>query len=381
MTRTIDILSRLVAFDTVSSNSNLDLLTYVRDLARRLGGEADIIPGAAPDKGSLWARFGPAGPGGVVLSGHSDVVPVAGQDWDTDPFEVVVRDDRAYGRGTADMKGFVAAALSALHDIDAASLTRPIYLALTYDEEVGCQGAPHLIDWMRRAGVEADAVFVGEPTLMGVVNAHKGICVCRTEITGVEAHSSLSHHGVSAVGLAGRAIALLRDLEMEFRADLRDDRFAPDHATISVNRIEGGEAVNILAGRCAFDWDIRPIPAVETSDVRDAFNERLETDVIEPARRMHAGVAASTTVIADAPGLAPEPDGGAETLAVRLTGRNKATAVPYAAEAGQYQAAGYSAVLVGPGSIDQAHQPNEWIALSELESCEGFVRRLGSALA
>ncbi len=381
MSRTLEILERLIAFNTVSSRSNLALLDYVRDMSLELGGRAEIVPGAVPDKGSLWASFGPDRPGGVVLSGHSDVVPVSGQSWDTDPFRLTVKDDRAYGRGTSDMKGFTACVLSALHGIDLAALKRPIHLALTYDEEVGCQGAPHLIAWMRAQGIEAEAVFVGEPTLMGVVNAHKGICVCRTEISGVEAHSSLSHLGVSAVGLAGRAIALLHEIEAEVRAEVADDRFEPAHATISVNQIEGGEAVNILAGRCVFDWDIRAIAGVSASDVRARFEARLADEIIGPAQAVHPGVAVSTSVIADAPGLSPEPDGRAERLAARLTGKNSALAAPYAAEAGQYQEADYSCVLIGPGSIDQAHQPNEWIALSELVACEDFVRRLGAFLS
>jgi acetylornithine deacetylase len=216
---------------------------------------------------------------------------------------------------------------------------------------------------------------------MRVVNAHKGILVARTEIEGVEAHSSLAHLGVSAVALAAQAIALLGTIEAETAAAHSDARFTPSRATISVNRIGGGTAVNILAGRAWFEWDIRSIPGVDAGALLRRFEARLEAEIIAPVRAGHPAVAASTRVIADAPALAPEPDGAAEALATRLLGTNRADAVPYAAEAGHFQRAGFSAAIVGPGSIAQAHKADEYVALDQLARCEAFLATLAAALA
>ncbi|MEL6257790.1 MAG: acetylornithine deacetylase [Pseudomonadota bacterium] len=373
---TLELLKRLVAFDTVSSKSNLDLIDWAADYVSALGAVAEIVPGAREERASLWARFGPDVPGGVVLSGHSDVVPVEGQAWDTAPFELVETDGRVYGRGTSDMKGFVACALSVLTRAETSNLKRPIYVALTYDEEIGCQGAPHLISWLKDRGVDAEAVFVGEPTSMRVVNAHKGIAVCRVDIRGVEAHSSLVHEGVSAIALAGRAITLLADVEAEFRTRASDERFTPSYATMSPNLIEGGEATNILAGHCSFHFDLRVIPGVTAQEVVDRFADRLEAEIIAPERARIPGCDAVCALMTDTPGLAALPESPAERLATRLTGDNQALAVPYGAEAGLYQRGGLSAVLIGPGSIEQAHQPNEFIDISQLRACEVFLERV-----
>lgn len=378
---TLDLLGALIAFDSVSARSNLPLIDFVAARLSEWGIAAQILPSPDGQKASLWATIGPAVDGGVVLSGHSDVVPVEGQDWASDPFRLALRDGRAYGRGTADMKGFIACVLAAAPALRDVPLTRPVHIALTYDEEVGCIGAPQLLDWLGRQRPRPAMAFIGEPTGMQVVNAHKGILVARTEITGMEAHSSLAHLGVSAVGLAGRAIALLHAMETELGGTTRDERFEPARATLSVNRVGGGTAVNILAGQAWFEWDIRSIPAVDARALLDRFTARLDAEIIGPACQSHPAVKATTRIIANAPALAPEADGQAEALAKRLLSTNETKVVPYAAEAGQFQQAGLSTIIVGPGSIEQAHKADEFVALDQLARCEAFLTRLGTALA
>ncbi|HWJ68688.1 MAG TPA: acetylornithine deacetylase [Sphingobium sp.] len=378
---TLALLGDLIAFDSVSARSNRPLIDFVATRLSEWGIAAEILPSPDGTKASLWATIGPPVDGGIVLSGHSDVVPVDGQAWSSDPFRLDIRDGRAYGRGTADMKGFIACVLATAAAFRDAPLNRPVHIALTYDEEVGCIGAPLLLDWLGRQRPRPAIAFIGEPTGMGVVNAHKGILVAHSEIIGVEAHSSLAHLGVSAVGLAGRAIALLHAIESELSLTARDERFEPARATISVNRAGGGTAVNILAGHSWFEWDIRSIPSVDARAVLDRFAARLEAEIIGPVRQIHPSVSATTRIIADAPALAPEPDGEAETLAKRLLATNETRVVPFAAEAGQFQQAGLSTVIVGPGSIEQAHKADEFVDLDQLTRCEAFLTQLMATLA
>ncbi|MDB5685558.1 MAG: argE [Rhizorhabdus sp.] len=375
------LLADLIAFDTVSARSNRALIDHVAAYLNGLGIPAQVLPSPDGAKANLWATIGPNVDGGIVLSGHSDVVPVEGQAWSSDPFAMEIRGERAFGRGVADMKGFIACVLAAAPRFRDAGLARPVHIALTYDEEVGCVGAPKLLAWLVAQQPQPAIAFIGEPTSMQVVNAHKGITVARTEIAGVEAHSSLAHLGVSAIGLAGRAIVLLQSIEAELAAQRHDDRFAPARATISVNRIGGGTAVNILAGHAWLEWDVRSIPGVDGRAVLAMFAERLERETIAPVREIHPSVSAATALVADAPALAPEADGAAEVLAKRLLGTNTTLAVAYAAEAGQYQGAGLSTVIVGPGSIEQAHKADEYVDLAQLAACEAFLMRLADELA
>lgn len=376
----LGLLADLIGFDSVSSRSNRALIDHAAAYLASFGIDAQVLPSPDGEKASLWATIGPPIDGGLVLSGHSDVVPVEGQPWSTDPFTMDIRGDRAFGRGTADMKGFIACALVAAPLFRDAGLQRPVHIALTYDEEVGCVGAPKLLDWLSRQSPTPAMALIGEPTSMQVVNAHKGILVVRVTITGVEAHSSLSHLGVSAIELAAAAVVLLKQIEAELAEAHHDDRFEPPRATISVNRIGGGTAMNILAGQAWFDWDLRSIPGVEPATVLADFEARLESEIIAPVRAVHPAVAASIKITAEAPPLAPESEGAAEILAKRILGTNATRAVAYVAEAGQYQQAGMSSILLGPGSIDQAHKADEFIELDQLARCEDFLTRLAKAL-
>jgi acetylornithine deacetylase len=382
MDEVLDHLARLVAFPTVSRDSNLALIEWAADVCRKAGARVHIIPSRSGDKASLWASLGPDGPGGVLLSGHSDVVPVEGQAWGSDPFTLRRDGDRVYGRGTSDMKGFLACVLTALPQLAQRPLKQPLHLAMTFDEEVGCLGAPELIDWLAHNAIRPAIAFVGEPTSMAIVNAHKGIAVSRVTLTGVPAHSSLTHVGISAVQLAAQAIGVLEQLAVDLAGQHRDPRFVPDHTTLTVNVIEGGQAANIMASQCRFLFDIRTIPGVTADGVRAAFLERVEAQVIGPARARYPGVGLVLEPLSNTPGLDAGAESAAETLARAVLGQNsQASAVAYAAEAGQFQQAGMSTLLLGPGSIAQAHQPDEYIEISQLAACLGFLDKLGRRLA
>lgn len=374
-------IARLVGFDTVSRRSNMALIDWVREHLAGYGVDSRVVPSADGGKANLFATIGPMVEGGVVLSAHTDVVPVDGQPWDTDPFTLVERDGRLYGRGTADMKSFPAVALALLPDMLKAGLKRPLHLALSYDEEVGCLGAPAMIERMAAELPRPGAVIVGEPTSMGVVLAHKGCYVLRTTVTGREVHSSQIDRGVSAVMIAARLVSFIGDMAEEAIAGSDPAcGFDPPFTTLHVGTIEGGTAANITARRCTFLWDIRPLPGDDWRRYRDRFAAECER-LLAAMRRVDPDCDIRTEQLAGVPGLAPEPAGAAAQLCHALTGRNDTGMVSFAAEAGQFQEAGLSAVLCGPGSIDQAHQPNEYIDVAQVTACERFMSDLIRRLA
>jgi acetylornithine deacetylase len=380
--RAVEILAALVAFDTTSRGSNLALIEDVEARLARLGVAARRVPNAEGTKANLFATLGPAVPGGVVLSGHTDVVPVDGQPWTSDPFVLTRKGDRLYGRGTCDMKGFLACALAAAPLFADGRLKRPVHLAFSYDEEVGCLGAPDLIRAIAAELPRPSVVVVGEPTDMEAVSGHKGIASFRVVVTGREAHSSLAHLGASAnmaaISLLTALAALARDLTA--RADPASP-FHPKGATLTVGQINGGTAVNILARECVFAFDLRTPPGLDPHEILAGFFQLCrEVDADLKTRAPEAGVRVEHR--ASTPALSPEPGSAAEALARRLAGDNgPPRAVAYAAEAGQFQQAGFSTVICGPGSIDQAHQPDEYVELSQIERGVQFMRRLAEALS
>jgi acetylornithine deacetylase len=366
-----------VAFDTTSRGSNLALIAYVEAELARLGVSGRRVPNESGSKANLFATIGPMAPGGIVLSGHTDVVPVDGQPWTSDPFTLTPRDGRLYGRGTCDMKGFLALALAAAPDLAKAPLARPVHLAFSYDEEVGCLGAPSMIAALARELPEPRAVIVGEPTNMEAVRGHKGISVYTVTATGHEAHSSLTHLGVSAVMAAARLMGRLADLSarLEREADPASP-FLPKGATLTIGLVDGGTAVNILARECRFTFDLRCPPGLRPEAVlEDFFAAARALDAELKARAPEAGVRIERR--SATPAFAPETDGEAEALARLLAGDNgPGRVVSYAAEAGQFQEAGFSTVICGPGSIDQAHQPDEYVELSQMQRGAQFMGRL-----
>ncbi len=380
--QSVAMLEKLVAFDTVSRNSNLAFIEFIRGLLNAHGIESRLVYNAEQTKANLLATIGPRVTGGVMLSGHTDVVPVDDQDWQTNPFSVVAQGGRLYGRGTADMKSFLAIILGALDSITGATLKVPIHLAFSYDEEVGCVGVPSLIRLLQTEIPAPRAVIVGEPTEMKVVSAHKGITGVRTIVTGHEAHSSQTHRGVSAVMVAAELIQFLQALSNEAAVQgPRNAMFEPDHTTITVNHIEGGTALNILARHCTFQWDVRALPEDNPDRYIDRFNAHCREVVLPRLRRIAEDCAIETVARAGTPALRLERDSEAEQLCRALTGDNLTRAVSFAAEGGQFQQHGLSTVICGPGSIAQAHQPNEFIALDQVAAGTRFIYDLVKMLS
>lgn len=375
-------LARLVAFPTVSRDSNLHLINYVRERLSAYGIEARLVPNEEGNKANLLATIGTNVEGGVVLSGHTDVVPVDGQDWKTDPWELTEKDGKLYGRGTCDMKCFVAGALAALPDIVKADLPVPVHFAFSYDEEVGCAGVPSLIKLITKEVPQPRAVIVGEPTDMKVVTAHKGVTAVTATVTGHEAHSSQTQLGVSAVMAAGRLINFVAEMTAENAAGAnKDSNFEPDHTTMTVNVVQGGTALNIMAGQCTLTWDIRSLPGDNPQSYIDRFRRFCDDTVVPDMRKISPDCSIDIHVRAGTPALQFEQESEAERLCRQLTGDNAVRAVSFAAEAGQFQEAGMSTVICGPGSIAQAHQPNEFITLEQVELGTRFLNDLIEKLA
>ena len=377
----IDLLGRLVAFDTESSKSNLELIDYVEAYLRAHGVEVVRAPNETGDKASLFATIGPKQAGGVVLSGHTDVVPVEGQAWTSDPFALRRDATRLYGRGAVDMKGFGAVALAMVPEFQKAALKRPIHFLFSYDEETTCRGP---LDMIARLGADLpkpSAVIVGEPTSMQVADAHKSITTLTTRVTGHEIHSANLQRGISAVHVACELVVELDRIAAELRAQGDPSgRFDPPYSTIHVGVIHGGTARNIVARNCEFLWEFRGLPGalpLYAANRLEDFAQGLRQTIFAG----FPGAGIDITVVNEVPGLAPQPGSEAEALALRLAKRNATIAVPYATEAGQFQRAGVATVVCGPGSIEQAHQPNEFIDIAELAACLQFMRGLASELS
>ncbi len=378
-----EILDRLVSFPTVSRDSNLPLVDWVDEYLQGHGITAHRHYDESGEKAALFAHVGPWQDGAVVLSGHTDVVPVDGQSWDTDPFAVVESDGKLFGRGTCDMKGFDAIAIWALVAANARGLKQPLQLALSYDEEIGCTGAPPMIRAMQPVLPKGSAVIVGEPSMMQAVTGHKGGVAFSTHVTGFEVHSSIAHTGVSAVMEAARLIDWGNRVNAENRARVPDAlaaMFEPPWTNAHVGTVHGGTANNITARDCHFVMGFRMVPG-ESGDLwrerylAEARRVEAEMQAVHPAARIEV------TDLFDVPGLKPETDGAAETLVRRITGDNGTHVVSYGTEAGQFQQAGYSAVICGPGSIAQAHQPNEFISVAQFQAGIGFMHKLIDRLA
>lgn len=369
-------IERLVSFDTTSRNSNLPLIDDVEAFLAPLADEMRRTPDDTGEKSNLLVRFGPEIEGGVVLSGHTDVVPVDGQDWSSDPFTVEERDGRLYGRGTADMKSFLAVALANAEGFAAAELTRPVYFAFSYDEEIGLLGAPRLIDDLVRCEPKPEAVIVGEPTMMKVIDGHKGIAYHRVRVTGAESHSSQTGRGVSAVTAAARLIGVVEAMNRARAANADPQSpFDPPHTTMTCNLVHGGTQANIMAGACEFQWDLRRMPGEPGEAALAEFMEHARALEAE-MRAIDPRCAIEVERAADAPPLEPRAENKAAELAYALTGENRAGAVSYGTEGGQFQEAGLAVVVCGPGSIDQAHQPDEFISVDQLKAGDLFMKRL-----
>ncbi len=378
-----EILDRLVAFPTVSRDSNLALIAWVEEYLESWGVKSRRVYNPEGNKAALFANVGPEVAGGVVLSGHTDVVPVDGQEWSSDPWVVAERGGKLYGRGVCDMKGFDALALWAVQLAVEAGVKRPLQIALSYDEELGCAGAPPMIAEMVTALPKAAAVIVGEPSRFAVVTGHKGGTGFETHLRGFEVHSSLMHTGVNAVMAGAKLIDWANQRNAEVSAATPGPMaamFDPPWTTSHVGIVEGGTANNITAKDCRFLMAFRVVPGEDPADWAEAYRTRVaEVEAEMKAVRPEAGI--DLVPAFRVPPLVPEAEGAAERLARQLTGDNATHVVSYGTEAGQFQEAGYSAVVCGPGDIAQAHQPDEWLEVSQFEAGQDFMRRLVAGLA
>ena len=376
----IEMLRRLVAFDTTSRNSNLDLIKYIQSYLEDFGVESTLVPNAEGTKANLYATIGPADmEGGIVLSGHTDVVPVDGQPWTTDPWTLTEKPDgKLYGRGTCDMKGFIAAALSHVPAFQRAQLKVPMHLAFSYDEEIGCLGAHSLVEKLMGNVPRPQAVIVGEPTMMGVVNAQNAGGGINATFTGVEAHSSMTHLGVSAIHFAGDFIHWLNELQVELaaRPPAGGIDTVPNHTTINVGIVTGGTAGNILARECVLSWGYRTLPHGDPWEVQQRAEKYVAELLLPKMRAKHPDANIVLKRRSFVPGLKPEENEAAAKLALEWTGGNRTYAVPYGTEAGIFRSHGIPTVICGPGDISQAHQPNEFVAKSQMQACDTFLGKM-----
>ncbi|MCX7139314.1 MAG: acetylornithine deacetylase [Proteobacteria bacterium] len=373
----VEMIRKLVGFPTVSRDSNLELIHFVRDRLAALGAEARLTYNDERSKANLFATLGPRGKPGIVLSGHTDVVPVDGQAWDTDPFCVVEKDGKLYGRGTSDMKSFVAVVLALAPEFAQRGLKTPIHFSFSYDEEVGCIGVGRLIADLAQAGIKPQSCIVGEPTLMRPVIAHKGKKGFRCNVRGFACHSAYAPMGVNAVEAAAEAVAFLKSMARRHRDNGPYDRgFDVAHTTVHTGVMRGGTALNIVPHECTFDFEFRHLPGDDPDALFAEFRNYLDTSLVPEMRAVHADSGFEIVPLSVLPALDNGPEMEVVGLAQELSGNSDIGKVSYGTEGSQFQRAGIPTVVCGPGSIEQAHKPNEYVAIEQVEKCEQFIRRL-----
>lgn len=374
------LIKELVAFDTVSRNSNLVLIEFIADYLSHHGIESDLIKDESGAKANLIATIGPADTGGLMLAGHTDVVPVDDQDWSSDPFSVKERDGRLYGRGTCDMKGFIATVLALVPELTAARISRPIHLGFTYDEEIGCFGGQALARHLKQRKVRPQWCVVGEPTGMAVVNGHKGKLSVDCHVHGADGHSAYIDKGVNAVEIGAEIVSRLRSMQKRLQKEgPHNAAFDPPYTTIHTGHMQGGIARNIIPRDCSFEFEIRNLPdqdpAILLDDVRTYIGDVLlpEMQAVRPDCRVNIETQS------DIPALAPDEGGRLLSIALQLTGTNAPGCISFTTEAGLYQGVGVPTIVCGPGYIAQAHRPDEFVALDQLTRCEIFLRDIIAA--
>ena len=382
MERSKAILADLVAFPSVSADGNLAVTEYLVAALEGQGAQVWTEPDESGTKANLFATIGPEVPGGVVLSGHTDVVPVADQTWTSDPFAMVERDGRLYGRGTCDMKGFVAACVAMASVFARADLRVPVHFAFTYDEEIGCFGAQALVKSLQARGIRPAAAIIGEPSLMLPVDGHKGCFEYTTWVNGLEGHGSAPDRGVNAVEQAARIVLELVQLRAELKTRAPADcPFDPPHTTINPGVLTGGHVHNIIPGMARIDWEMRPVQAADADFVKDALARLIDGELLPAMRRIHPDADIRTETVAEVAGLEQRADNAARDLVMALTGANGAGLVPFGTEAGLFQSIGIPSVICGPGDIAQAHRPDEFLSLDQLALCLTMLNRLSDRLS
>lgn len=377
---TLSWLCQLIAFDTTSRQSNLALINYVADYLESQKLAPWLAHNVAGDKANLFVTI-PATDGrtsgGLVFSGHTDVVPVDGQNWQSDPFVADVRDDCVYGRGSSDMKGFIASVLAAVPAMQTAKLKAPLHIALSFDEEVGCLGAPVMLAELEKRGLQPESCIVGEPTSMQMVVAHKGIHTFCCEVQGKNAHSSLTPDGVNAIEYAARLIVFINQLaqQLQQRADL-DHAFDVPFATVSTGLIRGGTAINIVPDYCAFEFDYRNLPHMTVEELIEPIRQYISTQLLPAMRKVAPEAAIKLNHVVNVPPLNDANNQHLHELIASLVDAEQQAKVAYASEGGQFQNSGINTVVCGPGSITVAHRANEYIELEQLSRCDVFLLRL-----
>lgn len=379
---TVSILQDLIAFPTISELSNLEMIGHLASLLESAGAKVDLFHDASGHKANLFATLGPEVDGGIVLSGHSDVVPAAEQDWTCEPFELSEADSKLYGRGTCDMKGFIATAVAMAPTFAEAVRNRPLHFAFTYDEETGCFGAGDLVNSLSARGIRPGVAVIGEPTSMRVIEGHKGCYEYSTHFHGLAGHGSSPDRGVNAVEYAARYISRLLELKDELRARApRDSRFDPPWTTINTGALHGGVAHNVIASAAQLDWEMRPVQSGDADFVKGELQRYCEGVLLPAMRAVCPDAEIITETIGEVQGLIPASESEARDILMELTGSNNADVVAFGTEAGIFQDYGMSTVVCGPGSIEQAHKPNEFVEISQLEQCIGMMTRLAAKLA
>lgn len=371
------ILSKLVSFPVLGGESNLEIIHWIKEYVESHGMATTLVPNEDNTKASLHCRIGPAVDGGIILSGHTDVVPVKGQIWDTDPFVLTEKEGKLFARGSCDMKGFVACCLATLPAMIAADLKKPIYFAFSYDEEIGCLAAPDLIKHMKATYKETPKyAIIGEPTLLEPVIGKKGICYVKTEVNGSAGHSSGIHKEISAIHESTRLILWLESKMKTIAETSVDNRFNPPHSTIHVGQISGGVATNIVADYCGFEWDVRVIPKDNIYQLFEDYYAFCAEREVEVRKKFPNFKITNTLIHPPVPALDTKETDSIVGLLQKLTGNNSWKTVAYAAEAGQFHEAGYESIICGPGSIEQAHRANEFVTQEQLGSCVVILEKL-----
>jgi acetylornithine deacetylase len=376
-----DLLARLVAFPTVSRDSNLALIEFVRDYLTSLGVACELDYNSEQSKANLYARFGPDIEGGVLLSGHTDVVPADGQNWSVPPFELTEQDGRLYGRGTADMKGYIACVLAAVPKLLAKPLRVPVHLAFSYDEEVGCLGVRTLLEAIRQRPNPPALCIIGEPTELKPILGHKGKLAMRCQIQGAACHSAYAPQGVNAIEYAAKLINRLGEIGQRLTAvERHDPRFDPPFSTVQTGLIQGGRALNIVPAECQFDFEVRALPNDDPQQVADELRAYAESELLPEMRSRSAASNIELKELSAYPGLATDPQSAAAEILALLSGSREFGTVAFGTEGGLFAQAGIPSVICGPGSMDQGHKPDEFVTQLQLDGCDDMLARLASWL-
>ena len=379
--RTLEILGDLIAFPTVSTDSNLEMIAYLASHLEAAGAKVDVFLDETGQKANLFGTLGPEVDGGILLSGHCDVVPVTDQPWSTDPFKLTVHDGRLYGRGTCDMKGFIAATIAMAPVFARKVRDRPLHFAFTYDEETGCIGAGHLAETLIERGIRPNVAIIGEPTEMRIVEGHKGCYEYTTHFHGLEGHGSDPDRGVNAVEYAVRYVTQLLELKNALRGKApANSRFEPPWTTINVGAFNGGQVHNVIAPKAQIDWEMRPVQASDAAFVKQSLQHYCDDVLLPEMRRVFPQAEIETQTMGEVDGLEPADDNAARQIVAELTGANGADLVPFGTEAGIFQKIGMDVVVCGPGSIAQAHKADEYLSSDQLVKCLEMLDKLADRL-